>query len=61
MIDEQLNGNDIIAVPLAEESHMRIGYITHQKGRISRLGTTYLEALKHYVDAERMVVRNSKI
>lgn len=59
VIDEQLNGNDIIAVPLAEESHMRIGYITHQKGRISRLGTTYLEALKHYVDAERMVVRNS--
>ena len=46
--------SDIIAVPIAEESHMRIGYITHQKGRISRLGTTYLEALKHYVDAEHM-------
>ena len=59
VIDEQLNGKDIIAVPLAEESHMRIGYITHQKGRISRLGTTYLEALKHYVDAEHMGGCNS--
>ena len=59
VIDEQLNGKDIIAVPLAEESHMRIGYITHQKGSISRLGTTYLEALKHYVDAEHRAVRKS--
>ena len=59
VIDEQLNGKDIIAVPLAEESPMRIGYITHQKGSISRLGTTYLEALKHYVDAEHRAVRKS--
>ena len=59
VIDEQLNGKDIIAVPLAEESHMRIGYITHQKGSISRLGTAYLEALKHYVDAEHRAVRKS--
>ena len=45
VIDKKLNGKDIIAVPLADESDMRIGYITHKKGRISRLGTTYLEAL----------------
>ena len=46
IIDRKLNGNDIIAVPLAEESDMHIGYITHRKGLISRLGNTYLEALK---------------
>ena len=50
VIDEKLNGKDIIAVPLADESDMRIGYITHGKGRISRLGSTYLEALKKYLE-----------
>lgn len=49
VIDENLNGKDIIAVPLADESDMRIGYITHKKGMISRLGLTYLEALKKYL------------
>lgn len=48
VIDKKLNGKDIIAVPLADESDMRIGYITHKKGRISRVGTTYLEALNKY-------------
>lgn len=48
VIDKKLNGKDIIAVPLADESDMRIGYITHKKGRISRLGTIYLEALNKY-------------
>ena len=49
VIDEKLNGKDIIAVPLADESDMRIGYITHRKGMLSRLGVTYLEALKKYL------------
>lgn len=48
VIDKKLNGKDIIAAPLADESDMRIGYITHKKERISRLGTTYLEALNKY-------------
>ena len=34
VIDKKLNGKDIIAAPLADESDMRIGYITHKKGRI---------------------------
>ena len=45
----KLNGKDIIAVPLADESDMRIGYITHKKRMLSRLGTTYLDALKKYL------------
>ena len=49
VIDKKLNGKDIIAVPLADESDMRIGYITHRKGMLSRLGTTYLEALQKYL------------
>ncbi len=50
VIDEKLNGKDIIAVPLADESDMRIGYITHRKGMISRLGSSYLKALKKYLE-----------
>ena len=31
---------------------MRIGYITHRKGMVSRLGATYLDALKKYTSVE---------
>ena len=48
VIDKKLNGSEIIAGPLADESDMRIGYITHRKGIISRLGNSYLEALMKY-------------
>lgn len=48
IIDRNLNGEEIISVPLAEESNMRIGYIAHHKGMLSRLGTTYLETLQKY-------------
>ena len=49
VIDEKLNGKEIIAIPLEDESDMRIGYITHKKGMLSRLGLTYLEALEKYL------------
>lgn len=49
VIDKKLNGKDIIAVPLADESDMRIGYIVHKKGMLSRLGNTYLEVLQKYL------------
>ena len=49
VIDKKLNGKDIIAVPLADEGDMRIGYIMHKKGMLSRLGQTYLESLKKYL------------
>lgn len=50
VIDKKLNGKDIIAVPLADESEMRIGYIVHKKGALSRLGNTYLDALNKYLE-----------
>lgn len=52
VIDKKLNGKDIIAVPLAEDSDMHIGYITHCKGMVSRLGDSYLKALEKYVDTK---------
>ena len=49
VIDKELNGENIIAVPLAEEGEMHIGYVTHKKTKPSRLGAIYLEALKRHV------------
>ena len=53
VIDEKLNGENIVAVPLKGESEMRIGYITHKKGMLSQLGYFYLAALKKYVQADQ--------
>ena len=60
VIDKKLNGKDIVAVPLAEESDMCIGYITHRKGMISRLGHTYLEALQKYIGVENNDLKQPK-
>jgi Transcriptional regulator len=49
VIDKNLNGKDIISVPLEEENNMRIGYITHRKGVISKLGNFYLDSLKRSI------------
>ena len=53
VIDEKLNGENIVAVPLKGESEMRIGYITHKKGMLSQLSYSYLAALKKYVQADQ--------
>ena len=55
VIDQKLNGPDIIAVPLADESEMRIGYITHSRGLHSELGSTYLELLHKYLKQQEQL------
>lgn len=49
VIDEEVNGENIISVPLAEEGLMHIGYITNNKMHRSRLGKEYIQALEQYV------------
>lgn len=49
VIDKELNGENIVAIPLKAEGEMHIGVITHSKAILSRLGTYYIEALKKYV------------
>ena len=49
VIDEEVNGENIISVPLAEEGLMHIGYITNNKMHRSRLGLEYIQALEQYV------------
>lgn len=49
VIDKELNGKDIIAVPLSEEGNMRVGIVTHKKSHLSTLGKAYVEALEKYI------------
>ena len=46
VIDENLNGKNIIAVPLKEQGDMQIGYIRHKRAVLGRLAEAYIEALK---------------
>lgn len=50
VIDKEVNGENIISVPLAEEGLMHIGYITNNKMQRSRLGQEYIHALEQYVN-----------
>ena len=49
VIDKEVNGENIISVPLAEEGLMHIGYITNNKMQRSRLVQEYIHALEQYV------------
>ena len=49
VIDKEVNGENIISVPLAEQGLMHIGYITNNKMQRSRLGQEYIQALEQYV------------
>ena len=48
VIDEKLNGKNIVAVPLSAEGDMHIGYIQNNKTHLSRLAEMYIEAVKKY-------------
>ena len=50
VIDKEVNGENIISVPLAEEGLMHIGYITNNKMQRSRVGQEYIHALEQYVN-----------
>ena len=45
VIDETLNGENIIAVPLKEQGLMQIGYIHHKKAVLGKLAQAYIEAI----------------
>ena len=53
VINEELNGKDIVAIPLDVDDYMEIGYIIHSKAGTGKFGNLYIEALKRYASAER--------
>ncbi len=50
VINEKLNGKNIVAIPLEIDDYMEIGYITHKKIVPGRFGNLYIEALKKYTN-----------
>ena len=49
VINETLNGKDIVAVPLAADDYMEIGYITHKKIVPGHFGQKYIQLLQDHV------------
>ncbi|MNC80361.1 hypothetical protein D3C75_1331330 [compost metagenome] len=45
MISADLNGNDIISVPLECDESINVGWICHKNAALSKLATVYVEAL----------------
>ncbi len=52
VISEELNGSEIVAVPLAVDDYMELGYLTHVRSRLSKYGQAYIRALKVRVQGE---------
>lgn len=55
IICEELNGSDFIAVPFQaddqnQNSNMEIGYVIRKNAMLSRVGETYIAAIKKYLD-----------
>lgn len=50
IISADLNGTDIIAVPLKADEHIRVGWISHKNVTLSKLGTIYIDELKSIVE-----------
>ena len=52
ILSAELNGTDIVAVPLRSDEHMTVGWIAHRKLTLSALATQYLEELKAALEKE---------
>lgn len=54
VIDQELNGKHIIAIPLDVLETMRIGMVLHKERRLSSLAQAYEKALKSYIQEVRV-------
>lgn len=50
IIDSDLNGSNIISIPLSKEGNMKIGYIYHKNLITSKLCKKFLENLSKYIN-----------
>lgn len=49
VLSSDLNGNEIIAVPLASDDTIHVGWICHRNAALSRLAIAYVEALQEAI------------
>lgn len=52
VLSADLNGNEIIPVPLASEETLHVGWISHQNAALSKLAVAYVEALQQAIAVE---------
>ena len=50
VISHELNGENIIAMPLDVDDYMEIGLVTRKNTRLSRYGVAYVEAIRRHVE-----------
>ena len=49
ILSEDLNGKNIISIPLLSDEVIRIGYIAQKGFGLSAMGAAYVEKLRHYI------------
>ena len=49
ILSEDLNGTDIISVPLDSDEVIQVGYIYSKYAHLSRLALNYIQKLEHYI------------
>lgn len=49
VLSSDLNGNEIIPVPLASDETINVGWICHRNAKLTKLGAAYIEALEQTV------------
>ena len=52
VISEELNGKNVVSVPLLVDDYMEIGYLTHNKVVPGRFASRYIDALKQHTSFE---------
>jgi len=50
VLSADLNGNEIIPVPLASEETIHVGWINHKNAALSKLAIAYIEALRETLE-----------
>ena len=56
VISRELNGSDIVSVPLRVDEEIRVGYITHKNVKNSPLANIYIEYLKDTIVEEQALL-----
>ncbi len=56
VISRELNGSDIVSVPLRVDEEIRVGYITHKNVKNSPLANIYIEYLKETIVEEQILL-----
>ena len=49
VISHELNGEDIIAIPLEVEERMEVGIVTRRNTHLSRYGKAFIAAIRKHI------------